>query len=79
MKLPDVAREMLGEGLGGDVRAVHVQVRELEEKERMRRGEVTNRAEKQRRMGYPVGAMVGWSEEKRREMNDDAASGGTQV
>ena len=32
MKLPDVAREMLGEGLGGDARAVHVQVRELEEK-----------------------------------------------
>lgn len=38
------------------------------EKERERRGEVTRRTERQRRMGYPVGAMVRWSEEKKREM-----------
>ena len=31
MKLPDVVREMLDEGLGGDVGTVHVQVRELNE------------------------------------------------
>ncbi|VDC01355.1 unnamed protein product [Peniophora sp. CBMAI 1063] len=40
----------------------------MAEKERMKRGEVNNRAMKQRRMGYPVGAMVEWDEEKTREM-----------
>ncbi|KZV66842.1 hypothetical protein PENSPDRAFT_654551 [Peniophora sp. CONT] len=38
------------------------------ERERELRGEVTNRTVKQRRKGYPVGAMIGWSDEKKAEM-----------